>query len=71
MDPALLPALHDALVVAQTGSVGEAARRLHKTTSAVSQQLAGSRQHFGVALFERLGARHPAQPRRRGGAGQP
>ena len=51
MDPALIPALHDALVVAQTGSVGEAARRLHKTASAVSQQLRRIEQRFGVALF--------------------
>ena len=55
MDPALIPALHDALVVAQTGSVGEAARRLHKTASAVSQQLRRIEQRFGVALFERVG----------------
>jgi DNA-binding transcriptional LysR family regulator len=55
MDPALIPALHDALVVAQTGSVGEAARRLHKTASAVSQQLRRIEQRFGVALFERAG----------------
>jgi DNA-binding transcriptional LysR family regulator len=52
---ALLPALHDALVVAQTGSVGEAARRLHKTASAVSQQLRRIESHFGVALFEKAG----------------
>ena len=55
MDPALIPALHDALVVAQTGSVGEAARRLNKTASAVSQQLRRIEQRFGVALFERVG----------------
>jgi DNA-binding transcriptional LysR family regulator len=55
MDPALIPALHDALVVAQTGSVNEAARRLHKTASAVSQQLRRVEQRFGVALFERAG----------------
>jgi DNA-binding transcriptional LysR family regulator len=55
MDPALIPALHDALVVAQTGSVGEAARRLHKTASAVSQQLRRIEQRFGIALFERAG----------------
>jgi len=55
MDPALIPALHDALVVAQTGSVGEAARRLHKTASAVSQQLRRIERRFGVALFERVG----------------
>jgi DNA-binding transcriptional LysR family regulator len=55
MDPALLVPLHDALVVAQTGSVGEAARRLGKTASAVSQQLRRIEQHFGVALFEKAG----------------
>ncbi len=55
MDAALIPPLHDALVVAQTGSVGEAARRLHKTASAVSQQLRRIEQHFGVALFEKAG----------------
>jgi DNA-binding transcriptional LysR family regulator len=55
MDPALLPAFHDALVVAQTGSVGEAARRLHKTASAVSQQLRRIEDRFGVALFEKVG----------------
>src|ERR1044071_6440091 len=49
MDPALIPALHDALVVAQTGSVGEAARRLNKTASAVSQQLRRLAQRLGVA----------------------
>src|SRR5262245_44910989 len=55
MDPDLIPALHDALVVAQTGSVGEAPSRLHKTASAVSQQLRRIEQRFGVALFERAG----------------
>src|SRR5687768_5492110 len=55
MDAALIPALHDALVVAQTGSVGGAARRLNKTTSAVSQQLRRVEAHFGVALFEKVG----------------
>src|SRR3954469_3273825 len=55
MDPALIPALHDALVVAQTGSVGEAARSLHNTASAVSQQLRRIERRFGVALFERAG----------------
>jgi DNA-binding transcriptional LysR family regulator len=53
--PALLPALHDALVVAQTGSVREAARRLHKTSSAVSQQLGRIEARFGVPLFEKDG----------------
>jgi DNA-binding transcriptional LysR family regulator len=55
MDAALIPALHDALVVAQTGSVGEAARRLHKTASAVSQQIRRIEARFGVALFEKVG----------------
>jgi len=55
MDPALIPAFHDALVVAQTGSVGEAARRLHKTASAVSQQIRRIEARFGVALFEKVG----------------
>jgi DNA-binding transcriptional LysR family regulator len=55
MDPALLPALYDALVVAQTSSIGEAARRLHKTPSAVSQQLRRIEQRYGVALFEKVG----------------
>ena len=55
MDAALIPALHDALVVAQTGSVGGAARLLNKTASAVSQQLRRVEAHFGVALFEKVG----------------
>ena len=55
MDAALIPAFHDALVVAQTGSVREAARRLHKTASAVSQQLRRVEARFGVALFEKMG----------------
>jgi DNA-binding transcriptional LysR family regulator len=55
MEAALIPALHDALVVAQTGSVGGAARRLNKTASAVSQQLKRVEAHFGVALFEKVG----------------
>src|SRR4029453_16326745 len=55
IEPNLLPALHDALVVAQTASVGEAARRLHKTPSAVSQQLRRIEQRWGVKLFERVG----------------
>jgi DNA-binding transcriptional LysR family regulator len=55
MDASLIPALHDALVVAQTGSVGEAARRLHKTASAVSQQIRRIEARFGVALFEKVG----------------
>jgi len=55
VDASLIPAFHDALVVARTGSVAEAARRLHKTASAVSQQLRRIEQRFGVALFERAG----------------
>src|SRR3954471_7060738 len=62
IDPALLPALHDALIVAQTSSVGEAARRLHKTPSAVSQQLRRVEARFGVALFERVGRRVRLSP---------
>ena len=55
MDAALLPAFQDVLVVAQTGSVGEAARRLHKTSSAVSQQIHRVEARFGVTLFDRAG----------------
>src|SRR4051812_19108671 len=55
MDPALLPALYDALIVAQTSSVGEAARRLHKTSSAVSQQLRRIEERYGLSLFEKAG----------------
>src|SRR3954468_20680370 len=62
MDAALLPALHDALIVAQTSSVGEAARRLHKTPSAVSQQLRRIEAHYGLALFERVGRRIRLSP---------
>lgn len=51
----MIPAFHDALVVARTGSVGEAARRLHKTPSAVSQQIRRIEARFGVALFEKAG----------------
>src|SRR3954468_20276312 len=62
MDASLLPALHDALIVAQTSSVGEAARRLNKTPSAVSQQLRRIEQHYGVALFEKTGRRVRPSP---------
>jgi DNA-binding transcriptional LysR family regulator len=55
MDTSLIPAFHDALVVARTGSVAEAARRLHKTPSAVSQQIRRIDQRFGVSLFEKAG----------------
>src|SRR5947207_4874225 len=62
MNASLLPALHDALIVAQTSSVGEAARRLHKTPSAVSQQLRRIEAHYGVALFEKVGRRVRPSP---------
>ena len=67
MDAALLPALHDALVVAQTSSVGEAARRLHKTPSAVSQQLRRIEEHFDVRAVRegRAGASASARRARR------
>jgi DNA-binding transcriptional LysR family regulator len=55
MDPALLPALYDAMIVARTGSVGQAARQLGKTPSAVSQQLRHLSNSLGVSLFERRG----------------
>src|SRR5688572_16526400 len=62
MDASLLPALHDALIVAQTSSVGEAARRLHKTPSAVSQQLRRIEDHYGVKLFEKDGRKLRPSP---------
>jgi DNA-binding transcriptional LysR family regulator len=55
IDPTLVPALQDVAFVARTGSVGAAARQLHKTPSAVSQQLRRVEEHFGVQLFERAG----------------
>jgi DNA-binding transcriptional LysR family regulator len=55
IDPTLVPALQDVLTVARAGSVGAAARRLHKTPSAVSQQIRRVERHFGVELFERAG----------------
>lgn len=55
MDASLLPALEDVLLVARSGSVTEAARRQHKTPSAISQQVRRVEEHFGVALFERDG----------------
>jgi DNA-binding transcriptional LysR family regulator len=62
MDASLLPALYDALIVAQTSSVGEAARRLHKTPSAVSQQLRRIEQRYRLSLFERVGRRLRPSP---------
>ncbi len=55
MDPALVPALYDALTVARLGSVGAAAKRLGKTPSAVSQQIRHLTEALGVPLFERRG----------------
>lgn len=55
IDSTLVPALQDVLTVARAGSVGAASRRLHKTPSAVSQQIRRVEQHFGVELFERAG----------------
>ncbi|HYC00854.1 MAG TPA: LysR family transcriptional regulator [Candidatus Limnocylindrales bacterium] len=55
LDASLLPALYDALTVARHGSVARAADTLHKTPSAVSQQLRRIEEHFGVALFARAG----------------
>jgi DNA-binding transcriptional LysR family regulator len=55
MDPALVPALYDALTVARLGSVAAAAKRLGKTPSAVSQQIRHLTEALGVPLFERRG----------------
>lgn len=55
MDAALIPALYDVMMVARTGSVGLAARRLGKTPSAVSQQIRRLTDALGVPLFERRG----------------
>jgi DNA-binding transcriptional LysR family regulator len=55
VDASLIPAFHDALIVARAGSIAEAARRLHKTSSAVSQQIRRIEVRFGVALFEKAG----------------
>ncbi len=55
IDPMLVPPLQDVLLVARTGSVVAAARRLHKTSSAVSQQIRRVETHFGIRLFERRG----------------
>jgi len=55
IDPSLLPALQDVLMVVRAGSVCGAARRLHKTPSAVSQQIRRVEASFAVHLFERAG----------------
>ncbi len=54
-DPAVLPALFDVLAVVRAGSVGAAAGRLHKTASAVSQQIRRAEDFFGLKFFERQG----------------
>jgi DNA-binding transcriptional LysR family regulator len=55
IDPAYVPPLQDVLFVARLGSVAGAARRLHKTPSAVSQQIRRVEAHFGIQVFERRG----------------
>jgi DNA-binding transcriptional LysR family regulator len=55
IDPTLVPAFQDVLMVARAGSVGAASKRLHKTPSAVSQQIRRVERHFGLDLFERDG----------------
>ena len=55
IDAALVPALLTLAAVARTGSVGAAARLLHRTSSAISQQLGKLERHVGVALLERAG----------------
>lgn len=54
-DPSLLAPLHDVLTVARMSSVGQAARRLGKTPSAVSQQIRRVQEAFGISFFERRG----------------
>jgi DNA-binding transcriptional LysR family regulator len=55
IDGSILPAMQDVLMVFRSGSVGGAARSLHKTPSAVSQQVRRIETAFGVRLFERAG----------------
>jgi DNA-binding transcriptional LysR family regulator len=55
IDPALVAPLQDVLFVARAGSVAGAAQRLHKTPSAVSQQIRRVESHFGIQIFERRG----------------
>ena len=68
------------LQVARTGSVNQAAQRLHVAASAVSRQLGKLEDSLGVALFERQAPGHdadrgrhppvgPRQRARRAGAG--
>ncbi len=55
IDPAFFAPLQDVLFVARVGSVAGAARQLHKTPSAVSQQIRRVESHFGIQIFERRG----------------
>ena len=55
IDPTLFAPLYDALTVARRGSVAAAAAELHKTPSAVSQQLRRLEATFDIALFEKAG----------------
>jgi DNA-binding transcriptional LysR family regulator len=55
IDPAFVAPLQDVLFVARVGSVAGAAQRLHKTPSAVSQQIRRVESHFGIQIFERRG----------------
>jgi DNA-binding transcriptional LysR family regulator len=55
IDPAFVSPLQDVLFVARVGSVAGAAQRLHKTPSAVSQQVRRVESHFGIQIFERRG----------------
>jgi DNA-binding transcriptional LysR family regulator len=55
IDPAFVAPLQDVLFVARLGTVAAAARHLHKTPSAVSQQIRRVESHFGIQIFERRG----------------
>jgi DNA-binding transcriptional LysR family regulator len=55
IDASLLPALYDVLITARRGSVAAAAAELHKTPSAVSQQIRRLEEVFKVAVFEKAG----------------
>lgn len=55
IDAALLPALYDVLTTARRGSVAAAAAALHKTPSAVSQQIRRFEEFFQVPVFEKAG----------------
>ncbi len=55
IDASLLPPLYDLLTVAREVTVGAASASLHKTPSAVSQQIHRLEHAFGVALTEKAG----------------